>query len=276
MRPEMGAIPSRSCPTEGPPPSPPSPDGVDCVGPGVSSVGTHTRDRSPHTGHPTGAGPSLTGGADGEACGGVKAQALWRWPGSGTLGGGLGIKGVGAAGPGAPQIPLTPHPAPPCPSSSTVRHGVPVGAGQLRTRLAQPQGTGSSAPSPPGLESPIHPMLRGTLPPVGGSRDREKDGAPRPESGSRELGAGVWRLAGLAEGSEGRRTRTPVFSELRRSPAAGARGLFWGSSCCGSGISSQGIKIPRVGTPPLSRRSPLTQPTPAALRLGGGGGGAGD
>ena len=184
---------------------------------------------------------------------------------------------VGHQGCGSCRSRGTPNPAysPPCPSSSTVRHGVPVGAGQLRTRLAQPQGTGSSAPSPPGLESPIHPMLRGTLPPVGGSRDREKDGAPRPESGSRELGAGVWRLAGLAEGSEGR-TRTPVFSELRRSPAAGARGLFWGSSCCGSGISSQGIKIPRVGTPPLSRRSPLTQPTPAALRLGGGGGGAGD
>lgn len=109
----MGAIPSRSCPTEGPPPSPPSPNGVDCVGPRVSSVGTHTRDRSPHTGHPTGAGPSLTGGADGEACGGVKAQALWRWPGSGTLGGGLGIQGCGSC-----RSRGTPDPAysTPCPT----------------------------------------------------------------------------------------------------------------------------------------------------------------
>lgn len=106
-------------------------------------------------------------------------------------------------------------------------------------------------------------MLRGTPPPVGGSRDREKDGAPRPESGSRELGAGVWRLAGIAEVSEGR-TGTPVFSELRRSPAEGARALFWGSSCCGSGISSQGIKIPRVGTPPSpgGHLSPSQHPPP--------------
>lgn len=126
-----------------------------------------------------------------------------------------------------------------------------------------------AGPGPPGLKSSILPMLRCTLQPAGGSRDREKDGAPRPESRSRELGAGVWGLAGIGEGSEGR-AGTPVFSKLRRSPAAGAGALFWGSSCCGSGISSQGIKIPRVGTPP----SPAGHPSPSPRRpeLGGGDG----
>lgn len=175
---------------------------------------------------------------------------------------------VGHSGCGSRSSQGTPNPAysTPCPTQPRLIHCLTQ---RVCTRecpsTAHPPRLASanrlSSPGPTGLESPIHPMLRCTLLPAGGSKDREKDGAPRPESRRRELGAGVWGLAGIAEGSEGR-GGTPAFSELRRSPAAGAGALFWGSSCCGSGISSQGIKIPRVGTPP----SPAGHPSPSPRR----------
>lgn len=180
---------------------------------------------------------------------------------------GAGCMWVGHSGCGSHRSWGTPNPAysTPCPTQPCFIHCLAQRAGTrgcLSTahplRLASANRLAS--PGPPGLESSIHLMLRCTLPPAGGSRDQEKDGAPRPESRSWELGAEVWGLAGMAEGSEGR-AGTPVFSELRRSPAAGAGALFWGSSCCGSGISSQGIKIPRVGTPP----SPAGHPSPSPL-----------
>lgn len=230
---------------------------VERLGP---SGGTTTRGRRP----PTGAGPSLTGGAR-------WGNLRWRegaaspavGQGRALEGYGLGIHGVGHRPWGSPNpaysIPCSTQPRLiHCLTQRTDTGGCPSTAHP--SRLASDNRLAS--PGPPGLKSSIHPMLRCTLPPAGGSRDREKDGAPRPESRSRELGAGVWGIAGIAEGSEGR-AGTPVFSKLRRSPAAGAGALFWGSSCCGSGISSQEIKIPRVGTTPLSRRSPLTQPPPS-------------
>lgn len=71
-------------------------------------------------------------------------------------------------------------------------------------------------------------------------------------------------MRAIAEGSEGR-AGTLVFWELRRSPAAGAGALFWGSSCCGSGISSQRIKIPRVRTAPSRGRHPSPSPCRSEL-----------
>lgn len=86
------------------------------------------------------------------------------------------------------------------------------------------------------------------------------------------MGRGSGGCRALQEGPKGEPGRlcSPSSGDPR---LQGAGALFWGRSCCGSGISSQGIKIPRVGTPPFSRRSPLTQPPPpwagvvVALRL---------
>lgn len=75
----------------------------------VSSEGTRSRGCSPRTGHPTGAGPSLMGGANGGPWGGLKVQTLLRWPGPGPCGDGLGLVWVLQA-PGHPQsCPLNTH-----------------------------------------------------------------------------------------------------------------------------------------------------------------------
>lgn len=166
----------------------------------------------------------------------------------------MGIQGCGSyRSRGTPNPAYcTPCPTLPCPSSSTVWHGalVPVGAGQLRTRLAWPRRSGSPARVPQDWSPPSIRCCGARCRQWGAVETEKRTALPAPSPRAGNSGRGSRGSRALRRGLKGEPGR--LCSPSSGDPRLQGRGRYFGAAAAVVPASpAKGSKFPGSELPPL-------------------------